>query len=106
MSETKTKKPRAGEAWMSPPTQARPDWAAIADVLRSRPETWLLVQSGARTTWADAINRGRVRALRPDLGFEVTTTNNNRDYPRTCDLYARFMPSKVDPISETLREKG
>jgi len=100
---SKTKKPAVGEAWESPPSLGRPDWAAVADVLRSRPNEWLRVCTAGRVTWADAIRRGRVSALRPDLGFEVTTTNNARDYPRTCDLYARFVPDRVDPLSDLLR---
>lgn len=103
MGET-TKKPQAGEAWQSPPSSGRPDWAAVAATLRSRPGAWLLVCTAGRVTWADAIKRGRVNALRPDLGFEVSTNRNTRGYPRTCDLYMRFNPDKVDPLSDLLRE--
>lgn len=101
---SKTKSSKAGEAWESPPSLGRPDWSVVADELRSHPGEWLRVRSGSPVTWADAIKRGRVRALRPDLGFEVTTTKNTRGYPRTCDLYVRFVPDRVDPLSDILRE--
>lgn len=97
-----TKKPPAGTAWESPPGGAKPDWTAVAKALRSRPMEWLRVFTHGRESWANSLNRGRIRALRPDLGFEFTTTNNTRDYPRTCTLYARWNPEKVDPLSDLL----
>lgn len=100
MSGTRTKKPAAGEAWEQPPAVDKPDWNAVAETLRSRPMDWLRVYSDRPSTWADAISRGRIRALRPDLGFEAATTNNTRNYPRTCTLFMRFNPDKVDPLTE------
>lgn len=101
---SKTKKPPEGMAWQSPPGE-RPDWSAAARSLRAHPMEWLRVFVHGRESWANALNRGRITALRPDLGFEFKTADNTRDYPRTCTLFARFNPDKVDPLSDLLREK-
>lgn len=103
MSGTRKKNPPAGMAWESPPGE-KPDWAAVASTLRARPMEWLKVFVAGRESWANALGRGRIRALRPDLGFEFRTTHNTRDHPRTCTLYARWNPEKVDPLDDLFRD--
>lgn len=104
MSGTK-RKPKAGEAWEAPPTFGRPDWSEVAVTLRKNPMEWLKVYTDGRATWANAIGRGRVRALRPDLGFELRTADNQRTDPRTCTLYMRFNPDKADALTELFAGK-
>jgi hypothetical protein len=101
---SKTKKAPVGMSWSSPPDD-KPDWAAVASALRTRPNEWLRVYVHGRESWANAMSRGRIRALRPDLGFEFRTTDNTRDYPRTCTLYARFNPDRVDPLTDLLDDR-
>lgn len=103
MSGTK-KKPAVGVAWEAPPSVDRPDWALLAEELRAHPMEWQKVYEHGRESWANAISRGRIRPLRAELGFEFRTTNNQRIYgkPRTCTLYLRFNPDKVDPLAELL----
>lgn len=102
MSGTRAKnRPPVGE-WDVPPFVERPDWSQVAEVLRAHPMKWLKVYEHGRETWANAIGRGRVRALSPSLGFEIRTTDNVRSSPRICTMYARFNPDKVDPLAELL----
>jgi hypothetical protein len=95
-----TRKPPVGEAWELPPRPVKPDWGQVAATLRKHPHDWLRVYSHGLETWANALMRGRIKALHPDLGFEFRTTDNVRSSPRTCSLYVRFNPDKVDALSE------
>lgn len=95
-----TKKPPVGVAWENPPRGGRPDWNQVAATLRKNPMVWLKVYTNDRSTWANALSRGRVNALHPDLGFEFSTADNIRSTPRTCTLYARWNPDKVDPLTQ------
>lgn len=88
--------------WQDPPTPPpKYDWRAIAEQLRSEPMKWALVFERDRTTLVNALRAGAMRDMAPDLGFETRTTNNvKRARPRTCSLYARWNPDKVNPLSE------
>lgn len=77
-----------------PPVKTRYDWWAIAEQLRSRPGEWAMVFEGGLTSTVNAIRQGHVNAVRSDLGFEITTLNNTREQPRTCDLWMRYNPDK------------
>jgi hypothetical protein len=98
----KAPEPPVGEWVVDPPFEERPDWRQVADTLRASPMRWLKVYEHGRETWANAIGRGRVNALHPSLGFEFRTTDNVRGTPRTCTLFMRFNPDKVDPLAELL----
>lgn len=76
--------------WTNPPTKTNYDWVRIAKRLRAKPGKWAKVFDHDRTSVANAIRQGRVRALRPDEGFEVRTTNNERGTPRMCTMYLRW----------------
>lgn len=104
MSGTK-RKPATGVAWESPPSADRPDWSAVAVELRANPMEWMKVYVDGRASWWDAIRRGRVKALHPDLGFEGRSTANFRSIPRTCTLHMRYNPDMADPLAELLAGK-
>jgi hypothetical protein len=86
----------SGVVWESPPLMSRNrfDWDVIANALRSEPMEWGKVFEEDRTSVVNAIRQGAVKALRPDLGFEVRTRNNVREPVRTCTLYMRYNPDK------------
>lgn len=67
------------------------DWADIAEQLRKRPGEWALVFENDKVTYANAMKQGGIRALAPDQGFEYRTTDNTREYPRTCTLWMRYV---------------
>jgi len=100
----RAKKPKAGVAWEEPPTVTRPTWSAVADELRANPLEWMKVYANGKTSWAEAIRKGHVSALNPSLGFEFSTSNNTRDTPRRCTMYARYNPALVDPVAEAVRQ--
>lgn len=97
-------KPKAGVAWEEPPTAVRPVWREVADELRAHPMEWMKVYANGRSSWAEAVRKGHVAVLNPNLGFEFSTTDNTRDTPRHCTLYARHNPSLVDPVAEAIRK--
>ena len=66
---------------------------------------WMKVFEHGRSSWATAISIGHVNALRPELGFEARTTDNTRGQPRTCTLYMRYNPDRVDPLFELLMHR-
>lgn len=101
---TRTKKPESGVAWEPPPTRQKPDWAAVADELLAHPMEWLKVYENGRASWGTAVQLGHVTAVHPRLGFELTTTNNTRETPRTCTLYMRYNPDLVDDLAATVNE--
>lgn len=84
--------------------RVRYDWKAIADQLRERPMEWACVFEQGPISTANAVRQGSVKLLAPDLGFEVTTTNNQRDPKRTCDLWVRYNPDKEDGLKAAIRE--
>ena len=77
-----------------PPGRQRYDWAAIAEQLRERPNTWAKVFESDRASLATAIRIRGIQALLPEKGFEVRTANNTRDTPRICTMYLRYNPEK------------
>ena len=90
-----TKKAAQAVPWAVPPDPVRRyDWVAIAEQLRGSPLEWARVFEQDRTSLVNAIRQGGIVALRPELGFEVRTTNNTRTAPRTCSLYMRYNPDK------------
>lgn len=98
-AKKKNNTPRAG-AWEDPPSVERPDWAEVAATLREHPMRWLKVYEHGRASWSTTVAIGHVSALRADLGFEVQTTDNTRDAPRTNTLFMRFNPDRVDSLAE------
>lgn len=90
-------------AFVEPPekvTRVKYDWLAIAKQLRSRPMEWALVFRHGRLTTANAVRQGSVRPVHPALGFEVRTTDTTRGAPRTCTMWLRWNPDKVDPVAQ------
>lgn len=76
-----------------PPRQDRRyDWASIATQLRIKPGQWAKVFDNDRASLATAIRIDGIKALRADKGFVVRTTNNTREYPRTCSMYLKYEP--------------
>lgn len=90
----------AGVEWRDPPPRTKYDWAKIAKRMRQRPMKWLLIFEQDFTHKVNAVNAGKVPDVHPDLGFQTRTANNKRSSPRTCDLYMRFNPDRVDPLRE------
>lgn len=84
--------------WETPPPKRpeRYDWEAIAQQLRKRPMEWAKIFEEDRSSLATAIRIKGIKALSPDKGFEVRTTNNRRGTPRTCTLYLRWNPEKEE----------
>jgi hypothetical protein len=88
--------PQTAVTWEDPPPpRKRYDWDSIAQQLRERPGEWAKIFDYDRTSLAVAIRTHGIKALDPDLGFEVRTANNVRGTPRTCTMYLRFNPEKV-----------
>lgn len=86
--------PRSDLTWSDPPPRVRYDWAKIAKQLRRRPNKWALVFERDRTSVAHAIRINSIKPLTRDKGFEVRTSNNTREQPRTCTLHVRYVPEK------------
>lgn len=87
--------------WQDPPERSfKYDWASIAKQLRRRPEKWGVVFQHDRASLVTAIRAGNISALKASKGFEITTSNNTRGFPRMCTLYMRYVPEK-----DTEREK-
>ena len=76
----------------NPPVRDRYDWDAIALQLRQHPGQWAMVFEHGKTSTANAVRQGAVRALAPEAGFQVRTTNNVREPVRTCTLWLRWNP--------------
>jgi hypothetical protein len=79
------------------------DWESIAEQLRSRPGEWAKIFDWDRTSVANAVRQGSVKALRPDDGFETRTRNNTRAPVRMCTLFMRYNPKSSN---NTSRKKG
>src|SRR5262245_4191947 len=83
--------------WEQPPEPREVyDWDKIADQLRKRPMEWAKVYEWDRTSVANAIRQGSIKAVRPADGFEIRTSNNTRQPVRMCTLFMRFNPGAVD----------
>ena len=77
-----------------PKRTSRYDWEKIAEKLRANPGEWARIFENDLTSLATAIRIYGIKALRPDRGFEVRTSNNKRGTPRTCDLWLRYNPER------------
>lgn len=76
-----------------PPRRKSPyDWDSIAAQLREKPGEWARIFEGDKASLVTAIRIDGIKALRASKGFETRTANNTRDYPRTCDLWMRYVP--------------
>jgi hypothetical protein len=93
---TETTDPSKEVVWKDPPPRSGPryDWDAIAAKVRRKPMVWAQVFEHDKSTLPTAIRNGSIRALKPEKGFEVTTADNTRDYPRTCAMWLRYNPDK------------
>lgn len=85
-----------------PETRVKYDWPLIADKLRAHPMRWAKVFDLDRTSVVNAIRQGAIAAVKPDLGFEVRTANNQRS-PRRCTLYMRYNPDKEDSLKAAIQ---
>lgn len=77
-----------------PVREQRYDWEKIAAKLRKNPGEWAEIFQNDVTSLATAIRIRGIKALHPDKGFEVRTTNNKKGSPRTCDLWLRYNPER------------
>lgn len=81
--------------WEDPPVKRlRYDWQDISAKLKKKPGTWAKIFDRDRTSLAVALRSGSIAALRPELGFEVRTSNNTTSAPRTCTLHMRYVPER------------
>lgn len=97
--------PVSGVTWEPPPHKTTYDWTTIAAQLRARPMEWGKIFDGDRVSVANAIRQRSVAAVHPDLGFEVLTGNNRRDGSvRTCTLWLRYNPAKVNETRSAITE--
>lgn len=73
-----------------PPTKQvrRYDWAAIAKQLRAQPGVWFTIFEGDKTSIVTSLRADHMKDISMSE-FEVTTANNRRTAPRTCDLWMR-----------------
>jgi hypothetical protein len=85
-----------------PPVRVRYNWASIANQLRAEPMVWFNVFKDGRVAVSNAVKQGHVADVHPDLGFEVSTTNNKRTSPRTCDMYLRYNPEHQSDLRAVL----
>lgn len=74
------------------PVRGKYNWPAIAEKVKAKPMTWAKVFDNDRTSYANAIRGDSISALKSDLGFEVTTSNNVREPVRMCSLFLRYNP--------------
>jgi len=88
---------KSGLTWERPPARSRAtyQWSQIAIELRANPMAWAKIDDTVRTSIINALRQGSIRVLHPDFGFEVRTTNNVRDSPRTATLFLRWNPDQV-----------
>lgn len=85
--------PADGVAWGEPPeVPDKPDWKRLAKLLRKNPGRWRLVYENGPNSWRTAVAMNKITAVRRDLGYEIRTTDNKREAPRTCTLYMRYNP--------------
>ncbi len=97
--------PTAEIEWKDPPSgRRRYDWESIADQLREHPMDWALIFERDRVSVVNAIRQGQVAPVHPDLGIELKTRNNTREPIRTCSLYLRFNPDKVDSTRQAIED--
>lgn len=75
-----------------PRERHRFDWDTVAVQLRKRPGEWALIFKDGPETLATSARNG-VKALPLDE-FEFRTADNKRTTPRTCTLYARYIPKE------------
>lgn len=78
----------------SPPESAQFDWAAIASEVKSRPMAWAKIADNVRISVINAARQGSISTIHPSRGFEVRTTNNTQEAPRTATLFIRWNPDK------------
>jgi hypothetical protein len=73
-----------------------PNWTEVAEQCRANPGEWHLVAEDAPHSFYVSVRQGGVTAVRPSVGFEVTTRNNHRDEDgrRRADLYLRYNPKE------------
>lgn len=90
-----TGEPRSDITWEEPPSQTSYDWEAIAAKAKRRPGKWALVDKGhpVPLSKVSSIRQGTTRPLSPELGFEITQRNTDKD-AKTCTLYVLYNPDK------------
>lgn len=101
MTQAQTE-PSKGVGWEEPPPPRTPryDWEAIGKRLERSPGRWFKVFDKDKTSTVTALKAGGIKRLRPDWGFETTTANNTRTYPRTCTLWMRYNPDNDERTSK------
>jgi len=81
----------------------------IAAKLKTQPGEWAKVFDTDKTSIVNAIRQGNVKAIRPEDGFQIRTTNNVRRPVRTCSLYMRYVPASAEkppvPVKKSTRKK-
>lgn len=72
-----------------PPRRETVDWWAVSDWCRKHPGTWYKFQENGPMSRAVVLRQG-VKAF-PWDEFEMRTTDNKKNPPRTCTIYLRFV---------------
>jgi hypothetical protein len=93
--------------WESPPPigQGRYDWAVISEKLKTQPGEWAKVFDHDKTSIVNAIRQGKIKVIRPELGFQIRTSNNVRRPVRTCSLYLRYNPDSAPKTPVPVKKK-
>lgn len=86
-----------------PPAREDYHWSEIAEALRAKPGTWMLVHENIPANVVWTVNRGGVAAVHPDLGFRTSTAKNTR--PETGPRMAGEVYMVYEPELDESRAK-
>jgi hypothetical protein len=71
----------------------------VADYLRNNPESTVKLADRVNNSFASAVNKGKLKAFRPEGDFVATSRNADED--GKVDCYIRYVGPAVEDIPET-----
>lgn len=98
------KKPHKVQFGTPPPQRRDYHWAEVAEQLRAQPGEWAKVHENLPSSVVWTINRGKVAAVAPHLGFETRTADNKAD--ETGKRWCAELWMVYDPAKDTTRGKS
>lgn len=74
----------------------------VAEALRNNPDQTVLLDERVNTSFASAVNKGKLKAFRPEGDFIATTRNADED--GKVDCYIRYVGPAVEDIPADMND--
>jgi hypothetical protein len=76
----------------------------VAEALRNNPDQTVLLDERVNTSFASAVNKGKLKAFRPEGDFLATTRNSDED--GKVDCYIRYVGPAIEDIPAEMEGWG